>query len=159
MAWLVDLSVNLHYSDSAILYNVPLDSWRDNCIPVIDHVSHNTDIANVLSAIIDTLQLPSTTPSTSSLDVATVAADVIQNIVDNISAEIPQHQSGPPLNADMSSGIRTGDDVVDRAATVVRALHVCQLRTLQGEINRLIFGLQSLTANPKTNTKLGKVGW
>lgn len=159
VAWLVDLSLNFRYSVSAKLYNVPLNSWKDNCIPVIDGISHDTDIAQALTSIIDTLKLPSAALSSASLDVATVAADVVQNIVNDVSTENLYHDRDLPLITDMSSGIRSGDEIVDRAATVIRALHVRELRTLQDDINQLISDLQSLTANPQTNTKLGKVGW
>lgn len=159
MAWLVDLSINFHYSDSAMLYNVPLNSWKDNCVPVIDGISHDADIAQALASIIDTLKLPPATLSSTSLDVATVAADVVQNIVNDISTENLQNDRDLPLITDISSGIKTGDDIVDRAATVIRAVHVRELRTLQDDINQLISDLQSLTANPQTNAKLGKVGW
>eukprot|EP00009_Paramoeba_aestuarina_P004461 CAMPEP_0201516078 /NCGR_PEP_ID=MMETSP0161_2-20130828/7489_1 /ASSEMBLY_ACC=CAM_ASM_000251 /TAXON_ID=180227 /ORGANISM="Neoparamoeba aestuarina, Strain SoJaBio B1-5/56/2" /LENGTH=252 /DNA_ID=CAMNT_0047913083 /DNA_START=143 /DNA_END=901 /DNA_ORIENTATION=+ len=52
----------------------------------------------------------------------------------------------------------TGQDKVDRAACVLRFLHIVTLRQLQALINELIGIAQVHTADPKTNLKLGKVG-
>lgn len=43
-------------------------------------------------------------------------------------------------------------------ALVLRLLHIEELRKLQTEANRVIVETQSLTANPITDTSLGKVG-
>lgn len=55
-------------------------------------------------------------------------------------------------------GFNTGEKQVDMASTVMRLLFIKDLRELQTEINDLIVTVQSFTANPKTNTTLGKVG-
>ncbi|RWS09343.1 UPF0568 protein C14orf166-like protein [Dinothrombium tinctorium] len=59
---------------------------------------------------------------------------------------------------DVLLGFDTGDAVLNRAAKVLRLLHINELRALQTQINELIVSVQSLTANPKTDTALGKVG-
>jgi len=50
------------------------------------------------------------------------------------------------------------DTTVDTAAKILRLLHIKELRDLQTRINETIVSVQSITANPKTDTKLGKVG-
>ena len=50
------------------------------------------------------------------------------------------------------------DPVLRDAAKILRMLHLAQLRKLQSDINNTIELVQSVTANPKTDTKLGKVG-
>lgn len=55
-------------------------------------------------------------------------------------------------------GFTTGDGAVDRFAKIVRVLHVRQLRELQDGINDDVARMQQVTANPKTDVKLGKVG-
>lgn len=55
-------------------------------------------------------------------------------------------------------GFETGDRLVDRAATVLRMLYIKDLRDLQSEIDRVLVSVQELTANPRTDSKLGKVG-
>ena len=55
-------------------------------------------------------------------------------------------------------GFDLGDPVLSEAAKVLRLLHLRELRDLQTNINQLIVAVQAITANPKTDTSLGKVG-
>ena len=50
------------------------------------------------------------------------------------------------------------DYITAEAAKSLRLLHVKELRELQNSVNQAIVTVQALTANPKTDTKLGKVG-
>jgi len=47
---------------------------------------------------------------------------------------------------------------VTEVAAVLRLLHIQDLRVLQTQINEAIVAVQKVTANPKTDTRLGKVG-
>ncbi|KAH3757368.1 RNA transcription, translation and transport factor protein [Pelomyxa schiedti] len=51
------------------------------------------------------------------------------------------------------------NDKMGNAAIILRLLHNQDLRQLQTQINEIIVEAQNLTANPKTNTKLGLVGF
>lgn len=51
-----------------------------------------------------------------------------------------------------------GDVVYNRAAKILRLLYIQDLRKLQTTINEAIVAVQAITADPKTDTKLGKVG-
>ena len=53
----------------------------------------------------------------------------------------------------------TGDPRVDDGAKVLRLLYIDDLRRLQTAVNNVIVRAQSFTANPKTDAKLGKVGY
>ena len=55
-------------------------------------------------------------------------------------------------------GFETGSAELDTAARVLRMLHVRELRRLQDAVNRAIVALQEFTANPKTDSRLGRVG-
>ena len=48
--------------------------------------------------------------------------------------------------------------MVNDAAKILRLLHIQDMRTLQTKINECIVAIQAVTANPKTDTRLGKVG-
>mmetsp|Transcript_62268 Transcript_62268/g.181912 ORF Transcript_62268/g.181912 Transcript_62268/m.181912 type:complete len:262 (-) Transcript_62268:121-906(-) len=64
-----------------------------------------------------------------------------------------------PLELDeLPTGFQDEDPEVARAASVLRLLHSIELGQLQVNINNVINGLQELTADPKTDSKLGKVG-
>ncbi len=55
-------------------------------------------------------------------------------------------------------GFSTDDPALDDASRILRLLHVSELRDLQTRINESIVAVQKITANPKTDQKLGKVG-
>ena len=55
-------------------------------------------------------------------------------------------------------GFDLGDPSLNEAAKVLRLLHIQELRHLQTSINELIVAVQAVTANPKTDQSLGKVG-
>jgi RLL motif-containing protein 1 len=55
-------------------------------------------------------------------------------------------------------GFSFSDPVLGEAAKVLRLLHVKELRELQTKVNELIVAAQSITANPKTDSSLGRVG-
>jgi len=52
----------------------------------------------------------------------------------------------------------TPDMGVDRVIKAMTMLYVNDLRELQNDVNDVLVTVQSFTANPKTNTSLGRVG-
>lgn len=73
----------------------------------------------------------------------------------------PPAQGGPTasLNLDeLPSGLEITDPEVRHAAGVLRLLHGIEMQQLQVNINHIINDLQQLTADPKTDASLGKVG-
>jgi len=66
---------------------------------------------------------------------------------------------GTPLDVDrLPTGLQIDSAEVRRAAAVLRLLHGLELQQLQVNINHVINELQSLTADPKTDARLGRVG-
>lgn len=51
------------------------------------------------------------------------------------------------------------DKDLDEAAKILRLLQVHNTRIMQTAMNETIVSVQQVTANPKTDTKLGKVGF
>ncbi|KAA0190050.1 hypothetical protein HAZT_HAZT004701 [Hyalella azteca] len=70
-----------------------------------------------------------------------------------------QYLSGkayPIFDADL--GFEMGDKRLNDAGKVLRLLYIQDLRKLQTSINECIVATQTITANPKTDSRLGKVG-
>jgi RLL motif-containing protein 1 len=60
--------------------------------------------------------------------------------------------------AEFPQGLDTKDSVVNQIAVVLRMLYLHDFRELQNDLNALIVLGQDYTANPRTNSALGKVG-
>ena len=58
----------------------------------------------------------------------------------------------------LSPSLVNADERLDRFALGLRLLYVSDIRELQSQVDELIVAMQECTANPKTNTSLGKVG-
>nr|CAG4649567.1 EOG090X0ARU [Scapholeberis mucronata]SVE93795.1 EOG090X0ARU [Scapholeberis mucronata] len=59
----------------------------------------------------------------------------------------------------ISFGMQIKAPNLSQAANILRYLFINDLRDLQTKINECLVSVQTLTANPKTDTKLGKVGF
>lgn len=71
----------------------------------------------------------------------------------------PAQSGGAALDLDsLPVGMDIPDPEVKRAAAVLRLLHGIELQQLQVNINHVINELQQLTADPKTDARLGRVG-
>lgn len=55
-------------------------------------------------------------------------------------------------------GFQVKDKQLERPAKVLRMLYINDLRDLQNKVNQIIVSVQSITANPKTDSLLGQVG-
>lgn len=72
---------------------------------------------------------------------------------------VPAQAEGAALDIDsLPVGLQIDDPDVKRAAAVLRLLHGIELQQLQVNINQVLNELQQLTANPKTDARLGRVG-
>lgn len=60
---------------------------------------------------------------------------------------------------EMPLGFDTGDRVINEASKILRLLYISDLRVLQTKINETIVTVQSLVADPRTDSKLGKIGF
>uniref|UniRef100_A0A0K8TQL6 Putative carnitine deficiency associated protein n=1 Tax=Tabanus bromius TaxID=304241 RepID=A0A0K8TQL6_TABBR len=66
---------------------------------------------------------------------------------------------GKPFPFEKGDDVIIDDKQLDYAARILRLLQIQDLRQLQTVINETIVSVQELTADPKTDTKLGKVGY
>ncbi|XP_018563865.1 RNA transcription, translation and transport factor protein [Anoplophora glabripennis] len=77
--------------------------------------------------------------------------------VENPQKYIVEGTPFPFQEADL--GFDLNDPVLNNAAKILRMLYIHDVRDLQTKANELIVAAQSVTANPKTDTRLGKVGF
>lgn len=152
LAWLVDLALNLHYADDAHYYNEPVDPWDGLCVPIVNGANSSSEVKQATANLLKVLNIEDLPDSPE--EGLNVAADIIEHLTADTFSNVKE----VPSLTDIPLGFSTNDPLVDRVATIMRLLHVRQLHELQGEINDMIADMQLITADPKTNSKLGKVG-
>ncbi|XP_037503387.1 RNA transcription, translation and transport factor protein-like isoform X1 [Rhipicephalus sanguineus] len=134
--WLLGLAVHLEYSD-----DLDCQEFRQGVqalaqyLGVTQHPDHIVTLQGVCALIQERL--------------STTGQEAVKQ----------RSTQGKPYPLKESSlGFDTGDPVLNHAAKVLRLLYVQDLRELQTRINEAIVAVQAITANPKTDTRLGKVG-
>lgn len=75
------------------------------------------------------------------------------------TSSVAQDLGNPVQFDNISFGLDLKSSNVSNAANLLRYLFIHDLRELQTRINECLVCVQALTANPKTDTKLGKVGY
>lgn len=56
-------------------------------------------------------------------------------------------------------GMKLNDEDVEQAGRILRLLQIHSVRQIQTVINETIVNVQNITADPKTDSALGKVGF
>jgi len=85
-----------------------------------------------------------------------ICSRLSQKVIENPNDFIIKGTPFPFQDTDL--GFDLGDAVLNRAAKILRLLYIQNLRELQTRANEMVVAVQSITANPKTDTKLGKIG-
>jgi len=84
---------------------------------------------------------------------------VVENLIKSGNKNLTAPgQTGKIKYSNRPIGFDTGDDVMNQVGLVMRLLHIEEMRKLQTEANKIIVQTQTITANPITDTKLGKIG-
>ena len=150
---LLNFAVGLEFRDDAAAYNRASHPARRNEGSAADSVE-DPEVLKAIAEIGAALQLPDGTSPTETLQAARTL--VAASLTPEAMAKTGKVQRFNPHT--FSLGFSTGDKSVDRAATVLRLLYIDDLRALQTQVNDIVSTLQDFTANPKTDSKLGKVG-
>ena len=106
-------------------------------------------------------QLLGVSPHPDHLETLSAICTVIQNSFSKEALENKQNKKKdgrPSPIMELPLGFETNDQILDKAAKVLRLCFIHDLRDLQTKINEIIVAVQTITANPKTDTRLGKVG-
>lgn len=82
-------------------------------------------------------------------------------VKNNLSIEALKEQihTGQPYPIFDGEGFGIENQDVEKAARILRLLQIQSLRQLQTVVNETIVSVQNVTADPRTDTKLGKVGY
>uniref|UniRef100_A0A1B0CKB8 Carnitine deficiency associated protein n=2 Tax=Lutzomyia longipalpis TaxID=7200 RepID=A0A1B0CKB8_LUTLO len=93
-------------------------------------------------------------------DTMTTLAAVAKVVQDNLSTEALKEPllDNAPFPLEQTPGVGFQDADLEQAARILRLLQIQSVRHLQTTINETIVAVQNLTADPRTDTKLGKVG-
>lgn len=164
LAWLVDLAMSLLYADDAAFYNEPIDEWQGRCLPIVRGASASPEVRASIEGLLTLLGVPTSLQAHQVDDALSVCSDLVDFLISRQTADNDGQDavaSGLVDGMDLESvclGFGLDDAVVGRFAKVMRVLHIRQLRELQNGINEVMADMQAVTANPKTNSKLGKVG-
>jgi len=166
--WLLALAVRLEYADNvdkfakASAENVRLEKSQApemvtaNPLDKLDFSS--PDFSKAVDVIAEMLEITKHPNHLVTLEaiVNFVKKRMNQDVVKDPSSVIPKGIAFPIQEADM--GFDTGDYVLNLASKILRLLYIHDVRDLQTKINECIVSVQHITANPKTDTALGKVG-
>ncbi|XP_046848254.1 RNA transcription, translation and transport factor protein-like [Xenia sp. Carnegie-2017] len=168
--WLLGHAIRLEYADKASQIN---EMWMDqkarkqhqknNSVETEDSIWNiQVDDPNLKAGILSLASMLKIPEHDDLLLKLQAIRAIIENKMTPESQANATSQKKSDLNAkflqNMSLGFDTGDSAVNEAAKILRLLHVSELRELQTSITQAIVAVQSHTANPKTDTKLGKVG-
>lgn len=166
--WLLGLSVKFEYGDSAEKYKTETAENVKNKQPTVPKVV-NTNPLDALDfqspefrdGVNNLAKKMNITPHPDHLLTLKAVSKLIRT---RLSAEALQdpgeyvHQGTPYPIFETDLGFDTGDFVLNSAGKALRLMYIHDLRNLQTKINECLVAVQTITANPKTDTKLGKVG-
>ena len=157
LEWLVGHAISAEYEDSAEACR-DLELTREATDTTIS-MAHDGALAaeaDTLGSMVGVARAPGqTTPAYLSAIAKKVRLSLAPGALSVLKEDTGT--ATPPLAA-FALGFDCGDAVVNQVATVLKMLHLFDFRELQNDLNALIVLGQEYTANPRTNSKLGKVG-
>ena len=157
LEWLLGRAVELEWQDfmtnpesSSLCVPTPPQTTQPQPALVLD-----PEISESVRALAAELGIPATTDIPLLLQ---VCCRVICQLCPADSAQPGDAQAVSHALDMLSLGFATGDPSVDRAAKILRLLYVADLRHTQNYVNEAISRMQQYTADPKTDSRLGRVG-
>jgi len=168
LEWLLAFAVRLEYADNVDKYkNQTAERVKKNELNTPKVISANPldnldfDSADFKKGVNTLAQLLHVSSHPDHLITLKAVSKVVCQRLSAEALENPERLivKGKPFPLqEADPGFDTGDYVLNHAAKILRLLYIHDLRDLQTRINECIVAVQSVTANPKTDTKLGKVG-
>ncbi|XP_014671871.1 PREDICTED: UPF0568 protein C14orf166 homolog isoform X1 [Priapulus caudatus] len=168
--WLLGLAVGLEYGDHAEKYKSitaaslaakKLDQPQMQSDNPLDKLNFDDpDFKAGVTSLAQLLQIPRHPDHLVTLKAVTklISERLSPDALEAAKSNIPSETVKPLPLANCVLGFETGDYVMSEAAKILRLLHIRELRELQTRINEAIVAAQAITANPRTDERLGKVG-
>ncbi|XP_064603132.1 RNA transcription, translation and transport factor protein-like [Liolophura sinensis] len=165
--WLLGYAVRLEYGDGVDKYKGASPASAQSCTGKPAQVSSNPldnldfddpDFKAGVASLAQMLQVP---PHSDHTEVLKAVCLLVKEKLSKEAIEKAQSETGKAEHIPLEKtdlGFEAGDYIINDAAKIVRLLHIKDLRDLQTDINAAIVAVQALTANPKTDSRLGKVG-
>jgi len=159
--WLISYAVHLEFEENASKYNdestnlpiskVDTNSWLHS----ID--ANDGDLIKGIEMLRQALRIPN---HPNHITVLQAVSKLIQERLasKHMKTNTPKQKTTYLDLDEISLGFNIDDSAVREAAKILRLLQIHQLRDLQTKINQSIVTVQMLSANPKTDQSLGKVG-
>nr|CAG4634974.1 EOG090X0ARU [Alona affinis] len=161
--WLLGLAVQLEFSEKQDMYtgdpktNEQTSALKTNPLDNLDFESN--EFKQGVNQLADVLQIPKHPNHLITLEgVCSLLKDKFSEPAVKNASQHQQTQSIPIQFDKLNFGMNFKDPNFSQAANVLRFLFIHDLRNLQTKINECLVSVQALTANPKTDTTLGKVG-
>jgi RLL motif-containing protein 1 len=157
--WLLGEAVGLEYLDNSARHNSRADAAAalPPALRAIDYA--DAEVQRLVASLAQMLRIPAaeTTADTMALVERAVREKLSPAALAGFEASggASRDEGLDKFPQDFS----TGDAAVDAGSKVLRLLYIDDLRRLQTAVNNVIVRAQEFTANPKTDAKLGKVGY
>jgi len=163
--WILNHAISLEYKDNSAQYNANVEFLKNQSsseVVVEDSTIYNSpEFQHEVESLAQTLQIPH------HQDYTVMLKAILELIDKKFSEEVIKvalANKDKPLSLNVVTpevfplGFDTGDKLVNECATILRLLYIEDQRKLQTKINELLVAVQNYTANPKTDTSLGKTG-
>jgi len=167
LEWLLGLAVRLEFEDDLTKYQ-GIESKKNNKVAAIPSIKSTNPLDNLnfdsddfKTGVTNIAKLLKVTVHPNHLVTLGACSKLVcdrlnTSAVANPKSVIVKGKPFPIMNTDL--GFDMGDRMLNNGAKALSLLYIQDLRNLQTRINEAIVSVQSITANPKTDTKLGKVG-
>jgi len=162
--WLLNHAISLQYKDNSAQYNSNAEFLRkqSGSSKLEDETIYDSpEFKAEIESLSKTLQIPQ--HSDHRVVLKTILEIVEKKFSEEKIKEALQNKDKTKTSNELSPeifplGFDTGDPQVNECATVLRLLYIEDQKVLQTKINELLVEIQNYTANPKTDTSLGKIG-
>ncbi|XP_022692892.1 UPF0568 protein C14orf166 homolog isoform X2 [Varroa jacobsoni] len=159
--WLLGHAVRLEYADDVTKYsensaeNVQ-QRWKHDDENPLDKLNYcSAEFKEGVNKLADLLNIQAH-PTDARITFRAVSKYAEKYLLNAQKGPKKEGEPTPLHNVDLGFDLK--DNGANQAARVLRLLFIQDIRELQTRINEAIVAVQKITANPKTDTSLGKVG-